>query len=98
MENHKNTASKRQSKDTENNQLTKVYDALKVKPMTMLEVDVFTGVMRSNICRYISSLREQNKVMIIRKRKCTISKYLYVNEYTTNPSLFPKSNQYVMNF
>ncbi|MCF7569477.1 hypothetical protein L3X37_14075 [Sabulilitoribacter arenilitoris] len=74
-------------------QLKMVYKALMYKPMTMKEVDVFTGVMRENICRYIDTLLEQNKIAIIRKRKCSITGYPYVNEYTANPDLFPKSNQ-----
>lgn len=74
-------------------QLQRVYYALKEKPMTMKETDVYTGVMRENICRYIDILFEQGKIAITRKRKCTITNYPYVNEYTTNPDLFPKNNQ-----
>ncbi len=77
-------------------QLQRVYKALQQKPMTMKETDIYTGIMRENICRYISILFEQNKIAIIRKRKCTITGYEYVNEYTTNPDLFPKSNQLKM--
>lgn len=74
-------------------QLNKVYESLKIKPMTMKEVDVFTGVMRENICRYIDDLLTQGKIAKIKKRKCSITGYPYVNEYTANPDLFPKSNQ-----
>ena len=74
-------------------QLQKVYNALKEKPMTMKETDIYTGVMRENICRYIDELFEQGKIAILRKRKCTVTGYPYVNEYTSNPHLFPKSNQ-----
>ncbi|MDA0177205.1 hypothetical protein OOZ35_06845 [Mesoflavibacter profundi] len=77
-------------------QLKRVYNALMQKPMTMKEVDIYTGVMRENICRYIDTLIEQNKIAIIRKRKCSITGYPYVNEYTANSSLFPKSNQLKM--
>lgn len=77
-------------------QLKKVYKALKQKPMTMKEVDIYTGVMRESICRYIGTLLDQNKIAVIKKRKCSITGYPYVNEYTANPSLFPKSNQLKM--
>lgn len=77
-------------------QIRRVYEALKYKPMTMKETDVYTGVMRENICRYIDTLFEQGKVAIIRKRKCNVTGFPYVNEYTTNPDLFPKSNQLKM--
>jgi hypothetical protein len=74
-------------------QLKRVYEALKIKPMIMKEADVYTGVMRENICRYIDKLFEQGKIAIIKKRKCSVTGYPYVNEYTANPELFPKSNQ-----
>ena len=74
-------------------QVRKVYEALMVKPMTMKEVDVFTGIMRENICWHIKELLESGRIACIRKRKCSITGYLWVNEYTANPNLFPKSNQ-----
>jgi hypothetical protein len=77
-------------------QLQRVYHALKERPMTMKETDVYTGVMRENICRYIDTLLEQGKIAILRKRKCTITGYPNVNEYTSNPALFPQSNQLKM--
>ena len=61
--------------------------------MTIKEADVFTGVMRENICRYVDILLEQGRIAVLRKRKCTITGYPYVNEYTGNSDLFPKSNQ-----
>ena len=77
-------------------QLQRVYKALLVNPMTMKEVDVKTGVMRENICRHINTLNDQNKIAIIRQRKCSITGFSRVNEYTANPDLFPKSNQLKM--
>jgi len=77
-------------------QLKKVYQAFKDKPMTMKEADVYTGVMRENICRYVDTLLEQERIAIIKKRKCKITGYPYVNEYTGDPSLFPKSSQLKM--
>ena len=79
-------------------QLQRVYLALKERPMTMKETDVYTGVMRENICRYIDTLFEQGKIAVIKKRKCTITGYPYVNEYTTNPELFPKLNQLTFDY
>jgi hypothetical protein len=77
-------------------QLKKVYSAFQEHPMTMKEVDVYTGVMRENICRYVDALLDQGHIAITRKRKCTITGYPLVNEYTGDPSLFPKSNQLKM--
>lgn len=78
---------------SEDNQLKKVLTALYVKPMTMKELDVYTGIMRENICRHIKTLLDTNKVAVIKKRKCTITGHNNVNEYSTNPDLFPQSNQ-----
>lgn len=74
-------------------QLLKVYNAFMVRPMTIKEADIYTGVMSENICRHVDSLLEQGRIAVIRKRKCTVTGYPYVNEYTANPDLFPKSNQ-----
>lgn len=95
MENHDNSPNKRQGQDKEfKAQLIKVYNAFRSKPMTMLEADKETGVMRSNICWYVDTLLEQGRIALLKKRKCTVTGYPYVNEYTANPDLFPKSNQY----
>lgn len=77
-------------------QLKKVYQAFKEKPMTMKEADVYTGIMRENICRYVDMLLDQERIAIRRKRKCKITGYPYVNEYTCDPALFPKSGQLKM--
>ena len=74
-------------------QLLKVYNALKVKPMTMKEVDIHTGIMRENICRHIDILLQQGRIAVIRKRRCAVTGYPYVNEYTGDPDLFPQSRQ-----
>lgn len=74
-------------------QMKKVYIAFFESPKTMKEVDVETNVMRESICRYVRTLRLEKRIEILRKRKCTITGNCYVNEYTTNPDLFPRSNQ-----
>lgn len=79
-------------------QLEMVYQAFTEKPMTMKEADVCTGIMRENICRYVNTLLESGRIAIIRKRKCTITGYPYVQEYTGNPDLFPQSNQLTIRF
>tara|TARA_R110001632_G_scaffold17761_1_gene55927 strand:+ start:1086 stop:1394 length:309 start_codon:yes stop_codon:yes gene_type:complete len=74
-------------------QLRRVLEALKEKPMTMKEVDVCTGIMRENICRYVSDLMESGMIAVRKRRRCSITGFPLVNEYTGNPDLFPKSNQ-----
>jgi hypothetical protein len=97
MENHDNSPNKRQGQDKHFKvQLLKVYRALLYKPMTMKEVDVFTGIMRENVCRHIDILREQGRIAVIRKRRCTITGWNNVMEFTADPNLFPKSSQLKM--
>ena len=77
-------------------QLLKVYKGLQQKPMTMKEADVCTGVMRESICSHIATLLKYGKIAVIRKRKCSITGYPHVNEYTADKSLYPQSNQLKM--
>jgi hypothetical protein len=82
-----------QSKDSYKAQLKKVYQAFYSSPKTMKEVDRETGVMRENICRYCRTLRLQNRLFAVNKRRCTVTKYPKVIAWTSNPDLAPKSNQ-----
>ena len=77
-------------------QLNRVYNALKENSYTTLEVAKATNILRANVCRHINTLLLQNTIAVIRQRKCSITGYPYVKEYTANPSLFPKSNQYTL--
>jgi hypothetical protein len=56
----------------------------------MKEVDIETGVMRESICRSCSTLVDQNRLFIVGKRRCSITKYPNVTTYTSNPDLAPK--------
>lgn len=83
-----------QGKNNQNKtQLELVYEAFKAKPMTMLEADKETGVMRSNICYFIDRLKAENKIAVRKIRRCSITGYPKVQELTANPDLFPQSNQ-----
>lgn len=74
-------------------QFDEVYQALKIRPMTMKELSVSTGIMRSNICWYCRTLRNSNRISVTKIRKCSITGYPKVQELTTDQSLFPESNQ-----
>ena len=85
---------KRQGKNKEfKTQLQIVFDFFYKKPSTMLMVSVQTGIMRANICWYIHSLLNQNKIFLIKKGICPVSKYSKVGFYTTNPKLIPENTQ-----
>lgn len=70
-------------------QMQRVFTAFLRHPKTMLTVSVETGVMRSNITRYVAKWRKQNRIKTIRKGICPISKSTGVQFLTTNPDLFP---------
>ena len=69
-------------------QIKKVFAALYRQPKTMLMVEVETGIMRSNITRYVAKWKKQDCIKIVRLGICPISKHR-AGFYTTNPELFP---------
>ncbi len=69
-------------------QMRTVYKAFSERPKTMLMVSVETGILRANICRYISEWEKENRICIVRKGICPITKHR-AGFYTTNPDLFP---------
>jgi hypothetical protein len=82
------------AKDTKfDDQLTIIYQAFLERPMTMKEADVQTGIMRENICRYVGALLQSGRIAIRKRRRCSITGYPNVKEYTADPDLFPSSNQ-----
>jgi hypothetical protein len=72
--------------------LQQVFKAFHEKPSSMKEVFVNTGILRENICWKIGELREQRRVFILRKRKCSITGRI-VNEYSCNENLRPNQSQ-----
>ena len=69
-------------------QMQVVFDALLKQPKTMLMVEVETGIMRSNITRYVAKWKKQDCIKIVRFGICPISKSTGVQFLTTNPELF----------
>ena len=69
-------------------QMQVVFDALLKQPKTMLMVEVETGIMRSNITRYVAKWKKQDCIKIVRLGICPISKSTGVQFLTTNPELF----------
>lgn len=69
-------------------QMKRVFAALYRQPKTMLMVSVETGILRANICRYVAEWEKENRICIVRKGICPISKHR-AGFYTTNPDLFP---------
>ena len=69
-------------------QMQRVFAALYRQPKTMLMVSIETGILRANICRYVAKWEKENRICIVRKGICPISKHR-AGFYTTNPDLFP---------
>lgn len=86
-----------QGKDKQfQSQMKRVFAALYRQPKTMLMVAIETGIMRSNITRYVAKCKKQDCIKIVKFGICPISKRGGVQYLTTNPDLFPKSNQLKM--
>ena len=68
-------------------QMKRVFEAFKRKPSTMLMVSIETGILRANLCRYVAEWEKENRICIVRKNICPISKHR-AGFYTTNPDLF----------
>jgi len=68
-------------------QMKRVFEALNGQPKTMLMVSIETGILRANICRYVAEWEKQNRIRIVWKGICPISKHR-AGFYTTNPELF----------
>ena len=93
MENNHRTAlksfGKGQGKDKHfQGQTQRVFTAFLRRPKTMLMVSIETGILRANICRYVAEWGKENRICIVRKGICPISKHR-AGFYTTNPELFP---------
>ncbi len=78
--------------NTRTNQLNMVYQYLKQHTASRFMVAVQTSIPVQNVCRYIKMLRDENRVGVYKIDKCGITGE-WVEILTTNPDLFPKSNQ-----
>ncbi|MDD4672188.1 MAG: hypothetical protein PHI03_04580 [Bacteroidales bacterium] len=64
-------------------QMKRVFAAFYSQPKTMLMVSIETGILRANICRYVAKWHKQNRIAMVRKGICPISKHR-AGFYTTN--------------
>ncbi len=82
-----------QSKDNQfKTELKTIFEYLKEKVCTASMLSEATGVKQKNICRYKRDLEQQGLLKELYKTYCKVTgfKAWYI---TTNPELFPKSNQ-----
>jgi len=86
----------KQNKDKAlSNQFKLVYKSFYKAPKTMLMASKETGIFRANICRYVATLRESDKIAEVKKGLCKVSNHK-AGYLSTDPKQFPKSNQYKM--
>lgn len=65
-----------------------IFIAFYKQPKTMLMISIETHILRANLCRYVAKWYKENRICIVRKGICPISKHR-AGFYTTNPELFP---------
>lgn len=74
------------------NQVPAVFKSFFDEPKTMKEVELDTNIDRAHICRYVATFLKENRIAFLHDRKCRATGSL-AGAYTTNPELFPTSNQ-----
>jgi len=77
------------------NQKKTIFEYLKLHTATASMVAEATGVPQKSICRYKRDLEKQGLLYEVEKKLCCLTGFRawYL---TTNPELFPKSNQLTM--
>lgn len=78
--------------ETKKNQIKKTFRAFREKPKTMLQVSNETGILRSNICRYVAEFRKRKQIAEVKKDTCPITKH-QATFFSTDPEYFPEETQ-----
>lgn len=60
------------------------------EPITMLQCEQRTGIMRANLCRYVANWKKLGLIYLVEKSKCPISKMI-AGFYSTDPRYGPQS-------
>jgi len=68
-------------------QQIKVFEAFGRQPSTMLMVSIETGILRANICRYVSEWKKSKRIVLLGEGICRISKHR-AGYYSTETTLF----------
>jgi hypothetical protein len=83
------------SKTQATTQKQTIYNYLKLHTATASMVASATGVPQKSICRYKRQLELQGLLFEVGKKHCSLTCFR-ASYLTTNPDLFPKSNQLKM--
>lgn len=81
-----------ESNDNQNfkTQLDIIAEAFRLKPSTMWQVSIRTGITRPNVCRHVAELLKRDDIVLLKKGLCPISHYR-AGFYTSDKSLFPST-------
>lgn len=81
---------KGQDKDSEfQSQYKTVYQSFMDYPQTRLQVAIRTGILESNICRYVADMRDKNLIQVIKKGYCPLT-HFKAEFLSTDKALFAK--------
>ncbi|CAM1352369.1 hypothetical protein [Tenacibaculum insulae] len=95
---NKNTANKKQSKGSNHKtQLKTIFNYLQNNLATATMVFTETGVPQKCITRYKRDLEDLGLLAEVKREKCKVTK-CWAWYLTTNPALFPDSNQTKFDF
>jgi len=65
-----------------------VFKAFQEHPKTMLQVANQTGIMRSNICRYVAKWKKADRIQVLYFGVCPVTGFKKVQFLTTDKNLF----------
>lgn len=68
-------------------QLKTVFEAFSEAPATMM-IARRTGIERANICRYVATMRKEDRIFFVKKGLCAITRHA-ANYLSTNESYRP---------
>jgi len=74
-------------------QMKLVFEAFEKKPSTMLMIAVETGILRANICRFVSAWKKSGEIKLIKKTICPFSK-CRAGFYSTDKTIFSQFLKY----
>lgn len=85
---NKNTPQQRQGKNSDFvAQEWRVFKAFAKQPMTMMMASKLAKVERANICRFVADWQRRDRIFLLYKSRCPITKHPRVGFYTTNIDL-----------
>lgn len=64
-----------------------VYQSFNVRPKTMLDVSLETGILRANICRYVADMEDKGLIQLLYKKEDEHTKFT-AGYCTTDKELF----------